>query len=427
MAVNVMRVLTTALIYVLAYIWMADVYGRKYRNPLIYVFSYAAVIGVATVFNFIGIPVLNAIVSTFFINLTAFCLFRVSVKKGVIYNLLYLMIVIGSDILCTYVWMMIHGETLSQILEDDLYMIIVFLTNNILLVLLWRIFWVVISRRKTFEIKIKEVLFQIFYYAFVMVVFAMFIHNVQSSGDGVFVIVMVLGFTAVDVVMVYLIYNTTRLSAAEYESTLIKKQNEIQLCHYQELLYRYDESRKAIHDMKKHFQVLDALESNDGVHAKSYGEALLDRLGEFQVGFACSNSILGVIMGQKMNEAESKGITVRTNVGDLLFDYMEDIDITAIFSNLWDNAIEACGVGNPEDKVIEIVITGAHGFDIIRFKNTYDGNVKKSDGGFLTTKSGHQGLGLMIIKDTVAKYDGTVNISCDSKLFEIVIMIQKQS
>ena len=47
-------------------------------------------------------------------------------------------------------------------------------------------------------------------------------------------------------------------------------------------------------------------------------------------------------MSQKIISAETENIKVHTEIEDLLLDFIVDIDITAIFANLWDNAIEAC-------------------------------------------------------------------------------------
>ena len=73
-------------------------------------------------------------------------------------------------------------------------------------------------------------------------------------------------------------------------------------------------------------------------------------------GFQCSNKILSVIMSQKISEAENLSIKVETKIEDILFEFVNDLDLTAIFANLWDNAIEACQKIKVEDRFIRILI-----------------------------------------------------------------------
>lgn len=68
----------------------------------------------------------------------------------------------------------------------------------------------------------------------------------------------------------------------------------------------------------------------------------MKRSRQFIFDFKCSNEILSIVMSQKIISAETENIKVHTEIEDLLLDFIVDIDITAIFANLWDNAIEAC-------------------------------------------------------------------------------------
>ena len=101
-------------------------------------------------------------------------------------------------------------------------------------------------------------------------------------------------------------------------------------------------------------------------------------------GFQCSNQILSIIMSQKIMVAESEDIKVNTEVEDIMFDFISDIDITAIFANLWDNAIEACRKVELSERFINIIIGRVNDFVVINFENVFDGVINEHDGKLLS-------------------------------------------
>ena len=99
------------------------------------------------------------------------------------------------------------------------------------------------------------------------------------------------------------------------------------------------------------------------------------------------------------------------------------MDLTAIFANLWDNAIEACQKIKVEDRFIRILIGRVNDFYVIYFENSFNGYVKKRFDNIISTKESHKGVGLSIIKASAEKYSGTFNVLNDDTVFKVEILL----
>ena len=111
-------------------------------------------------------------------------------------------------------------------------------------------------------------------------------------------------------------------------------------------------------------------------------------------------------MSQKISAAKSKNINVMTEVEDVDIQFMEDLDITAVFANLWDNAIEACENIDTDKAFIRFEIKKANGFLLVTVKNSYEGRLFTENDKIISSKPKHEGLGLSIIRSTTEKYNG---------------------
>ena len=63
------------------------------------------------------------------------------------------------------------------------------------------------------------------------------------------------------------------------------------------------------------------------------------------------------------------------------------------------------------------------GFLLICMENSFHGAIKKSGQRFLSTKKGHEGIGIDIIQNTVEKYDGVFFASYMEETFQVRITI----
>ena len=209
----------------------------------------------------------------------------------------------------------------------------------------------------------------------------------------------------------------------EYEIEQMKNQNQIQLNHYKELDKKYQESQKVIHDIKKHLYTLRQLSDINSEKAENYCRLIEEGMDSLVIGFHCTNQIVSIVMSQKIAVAENENIKVNTDVEDLTLDFISDVDITAIFANLWDNAIDACVKVAEDKRKISFSMNQSCGFVMIRMKNSYNDKLLCKGGKYLSTKKNHKGVGLSIIKTAVEKYNGLVVTESDDDAFSVEITI----
>lgn len=176
------------------------------------------------------------------------------------------------------------------------------------------------------------------------------------------------------------------------------------------------------HDMKNHtLVILSYLEENKIDEAKAYAGEILDKLNKMYTYVNVGNALLNYIINNKLSIAKEKGITIKAEIENLTFDYMDSVDFSALLNNLLDNAMN--GALASVDKKLEVQILSKKGMDILSIKNSIDQSVLENNPEFVSTKEepGH-GFGMKQIKNIVEKYDGIMDIYENNQMFIISIM-----
>ena len=97
--------------------------------------------------------------------------------------------------------------------------------------------------------------------------------------------------------------------------------------------------------------------------------------------------------------------------------------MTAIFVNLWDNAIEANMKLEEERRKINIVIGQILNNIIISFENPYNGNIIFDERKIISSKGEGHGFGTSIIKESIKKYKGMYIVDNNYEYFNTKIII----
>ena len=139
----------------------------------------------------------------------------------------------------------------------------------------------------------------------------------------------------------------------------------------------------------------------------------------------CSNSLLNTILQIKKEKAEQTGI--RCNFQIILppkfSQTFSDVTVTSLFTNLLDNAIEACEGIIDENKFIELNTNYQANMFLIEMKNS-----KNSENIFThkTTKKNKKahGHGLFIIEDIVKQQEGICSWEDKGEVFHSNLMLK---
>lgn len=185
----------------------------------------------------------------------------------------------------------------------------------------------------------------------------------------------------------------------EQELERFQAQNEVQYRYYTELERKYQESRKILHDMKNHLQAIESLYREDNASGRGdrYVKDLYHMVNILGEKYYSSDRMLNIICNDKLSAAGRMGIRVTAQIGDVDFSDLKDIDVTTIFANLLDNAIEAAQ--GTEEAFLDIKMQNVHQFRVISIVNAMEPGRKKP---------GHSGIGLENVRRTLEKYHGTI-------------------
>ena len=123
---------------------------------------------------------------------------------------------------------------------------------------------------------------------------------------------------------------------------LSEQQANLQLKYYKQLDANYQKSLQMIHDIDRHINAIEQLyKSNESEKADNYLKGMDRLISNFVLYPYSTNTVLNLLLNEKKIAAEQNSILFKCSVEQIDFGFMNDIDITTIFSNLLDNALYA--------------------------------------------------------------------------------------
>ena len=213
-------------------------------------------------------------------------------------------------------------------------------------------------------------------------------------------------------------------------------QNEIDAMQHQEeltvgLLSQQDEHLKEMraqaHDFKNHLICLRALvDDNASAESKSmnYIDELLQTVGGVEQFVDVRNEALRAILVNTVAACKAQGIDFRCRIDYSDFLFMSFSDISILFSNALNNAIEACAQRN-NDSVpwIDFKVLRKGEMLFIQLSNTMYTEVKRKNGVLLSQKSQpeNHGIGFKNMERVVQRHGGNLTVDYDESVFRLYI------
>lgn len=178
------------------------------------------------------------------------------------------------------------------------------------------------------------------------------------------------------------------------------------------------------HDLKHQIEVLKT--ENQSEKSLEYLERMEQDIKSYEAQNKTGNPVLDTILSGKSLHCQDHGInlTVVADGGALAF--MDVMDISTLFGNALDNAIEGVGrIPEKEKRLIHLTVAKQKDFLRIRVENYYEGSLTFEGGLPVTTKKDREyhGYGLKSIQETVKKYGGSLAIKAEGNWFELRILI----
>lgn len=215
------------------------------------------------------------------------------------------------------------------------------------------------------------------------------------------------------------------------EMQLLLQRESDSVRYYEMLLSQHENQSILIHDIKKHLQSINTL--NDKMEhdkIREYIQGLMQSSDLKEVSRLCDHEMLNAILARYRRGCLDRHIAFHADIRSGIIDFIADADVTSLFCNLLDNAMEAAG--HTPDSFIEISVCKREKtpFIIITMINSSRKNpFNEPDGRLATTKSNRHkhGFGIKSIQKIVARYHGDMQMyyNQESLTFHTVITLKQ--
>ena len=214
--------------------------------------------------------------------------------------------------------------------------------------------------------------------------------------------------------LVVWLFEYTRNKHEQILQLQLELQMESDAAQYNKILFQQDEEQKIlIHDIKKHLQAIHTLNENkDYEEINEYIEHLLGTPSFRHSFHPARNKHLNLLLSRYIVLCETDGIDLKIDAQNTDIGFMTTEDITTLFCNLFDNAIEAASSlahGIIEFKIADKAETHITVISLINSCKRMP--VRTAVNQFQSTKPDRRwhGIGMRSIEKIVTKYNGTLN------------------
>lgn len=177
------------------------------------------------------------------------------------------------------------------------------------------------------------------------------------------------------------------------------------------------------HDMKNHFACIASMSDSEDVRA--YIDAIqkeLDRTPTHHTG----NSVLDVVLSDKVAEAERVGVTLRFYLDFSQGGFISGPDLCVLFGNSLDNAIEAAkDVAEPDKRIVIVKSLFASGSQIVKVVNHFVEEPHVRHARPISTKGAGHGYGFLSMQSCVERYGGSIEYAVEGDEFSLTIIIPR--
>lgn len=209
--------------------------------------------------------------------------------------------------------------------------------------------------------------------------------------------------------------------------------------HMGEMERVYAGIRGMRHDMKNTISVIWQLAEDGGKEKelKGYLQEMNQTMDRLEFRFQTGNAVADTLLNMKYHEILTKVPDLQMDVEGLQFPkrlFIQSYDIGIILGNALDNAMEACErlrAREPEaDTFIRMDSFWKRELLFLKVENSFDGRLKQRfrEELPLTEKADREnhGMGLLNIKNTAEKYQGTMDFKVKGRIFILSVMLKNE-
>lgn len=179
--------------------------------------------------------------------------------------------------------------------------------------------------------------------------------------------------------------------------------------------------RSIYHDLKNHLLLLQA-QSGNGKELQESIQGLQDQVQAYENYYHTGNEFLDILIRDKARAAQERGIDFSAAVSFGEGAFIDPLDISTIFGNALDNAIEASEGLPKEQRLVMVKASRVRELLVAVVQNNVSPDASLREG---TTKGDTfaHGFGLNNIRHAVQKYGGQCSVKIEDGMFALKIAI----
>lgn len=221
----------------------------------------------------------------------------------------------------------------------------------------------------------------------------------------------------------FLIYSVVARLVLEQNKTLtLKERNHelsMQALQYDNLKEKITEARRAKHDVRHHIALMqEYLNHGEYKELQEYLNRYSQSLPDDSLVQFCQNTAANAVLLYFAQQAKHHDIDfdVKAEISDDVF--VSKTDISVLFGNLLENALDACKAETGDDRKIVVRASTTGGSLCVTVDNTFTGALKyNKNGDLVSTKPRGEGLGTRSVKSIAAKYGGICRFEEENGMF----------
>lgn len=398
--------------------------GKIKRISLILV-SYLIMCGINLIFDYNVI--VNNVALLLFHFLFAFLLYKQKITTSIFYSIVFACLVTVSEIGVIDLISALTGSDSRGFINDlAFYSLLIVLSKSLLLFALKIISSIINKFNASEELDIEFYIFP-FVLLIVIVDFVIISYkNALSYQSHMVIAVSSIILIFVMIITCILQQQSSRRKAELLELRTIQQKQKIENTYFELLEHQNEELQIFVHDMQKHLDNISKLSSNSD-KSKEYIENLSKDLSDSNKIGKTANKLLDLIIDKYKYISLKQNIQFETDIHSSNLSFISDNDLTSIFNNLLDNAVDAAEKSS--ERKIELSINGFGSMLTIDLTNSCDTAPKLKNDKLVSTKGtqGIHGYGFKSISKAVKKYSGDIewDYNEDEKSFSISILFPK--
>lgn len=422
-------ILTSCFAYLIEMLGVAimflNVFNAKRNVPLILFFGVMIFVGPTIIFLSVDNLYLNFVVFLIANFLFAYLMFDCTKTAALILSVILDALMIGTEFLSMNLLTVVMGTELKDYRSTDfMYFLFVFISKMLyfLACQLMSHFKFLFNKKSNTKTPVWLIIYPICT-IFVYVLLWKISFNYQFTNSIKVSIIFACLISIVAIAATYLLYN----QSIKKELAVFKLQTELDRINIDEAYYKIldhqnEELKKFVHDEKNHLIVIKSL--TDNIEILNYIDDIYNDLQQYSTSGKTNNKMLDLIVNKYRMLCEADSIRFEVIIKTANLSFIENTDLTALLSNVLDNAVEAAK--NSKEKFVELSINKANGFDMLTCVNSCDTKPETSSGFLKTTKPNkeYHGIGTKSIKRIADKYNGSYEWEYDDekKEFSTYIM-----